>query len=137
MRSEVGPGLSEGWGIAVSIRRGPESFPGRTRRVQYGGLVHCVMSAPDKTDTMAGQTRQCLDGLDLLLAEAGSEKSKLVTATVYLSDMALKSQMNDVWVAWADPANPCARVCIGVTFEPRADPEEQLLVEIAVSAAID
>ena len=93
MRSEVGPGLSEGWGIAVSIRRGPESFPGRTRRVDYGGLVHCVMSAPDKTDTMAGQTRQCLDGLDLLLAEAGSEKSKLVTATVYLSDMALKSEM--------------------------------------------
>jgi len=121
----------------MSIKRGPESFPGRTRRVEYNGLAYCVMTAPDKTDTMAGQTRQCLDGIDELLAEAGSDKSKLVTATVYLSDMALKSEMDDVWVAWADRDNPCARVCIGVAFEPRSDPTENLLVEIAISAAIE
>jgi enamine deaminase RidA (YjgF/YER057c/UK114 family) len=94
------------------------------------------MSAPDKTDTMAGQTTQCLDGIDGFLAEAGTDKSKLVTATVYLADMALKSEMNDVWVAWADRDNPCARVCVGATFEPREAPEE-LLVEFAVSAAIE
>lgn len=121
----------------MTIKRGPESFPGRTRRVEYNGLVHCVMTAPDKTVSMAGQTRQCLDGIDMLLREAGTDKSKLVTATVYLADMALKSQMNDVWVAWADRDNPCARVCVGVTFEPRSDALETLLVEIAVSAAID
>ncbi len=121
----------------MRIKRGPESYPGRTRLVEYGGLAHCVMTAPDKTDTMAGQTKQCLGGIDELLAEAGSDKSKLVTATVYLSDMALKSEMNDVWVAWADRDNPCARVCIGGAFEPRSDAAEELLVEIAVSAAID
>lgn len=121
----------------MEIKRGPESYPGRTRRVEYNGLVHVVMSAPDKTDTMAGQTQQCLDGIDALLAEAGSDKSRLVTATVYLADMALKSEMNDVWVAWADRDNPCARVCVGVTFEPRSNPEETLQVEIYASAAID
>lgn len=119
----------------MEIKRGPESYPGRTRTVQHGGLVHVVMSAPDKTDDMAGQTRQCLDGIDAFLADAGTDKSKLVTATVYLSDMARKSEMNDVWVAWSDRDNPCARVCVGVTFEPR-DPPEELLVEIAVSAAV-
>ncbi len=121
----------------MAIKRKPESYPGRTRRVEHNGLVHCVMSAPDKTDTMKGQTEQCLAGLDALMAEAGTDKSRLVTATVYLSDMALKSEMNDVWVAWSDPDNPCARVCVGVTFEPRADPAEDLKVEIAASAAID
>lgn len=121
----------------MTIKRGPESFPGRTRRVEYNGLVHCVMTAPDKTVSMAGQTKQCLDGIDVLLGEAGTDKSKLVTATVYLADMALKSEMNDVWVAWADRDNPCARVCVGVTFEPRSDAAEILLVEIAVSAAIE
>jgi enamine deaminase RidA (YjgF/YER057c/UK114 family) len=121
----------------VTIKRGPESFPGRTRRVEHNGLVHCVMSVPDKTNLMAGQTKRCLDGIDVLLGEAGTDKSRLVTATVYLADMALKSEMNDVWVAWADRGNPCARVCVGVTFEPRSDAAETLLVEIAVSAAIN
>jgi enamine deaminase RidA (YjgF/YER057c/UK114 family) len=120
----------------MTIKRKEASYPGRTRRVEHNGLVHCVMSAPDQAEDMKGQTEQCLVGIDALLAEAGSDKSKLVTATVYLSDMARKSEMNDVWVAWSDPANPCARVCIGVAFEPREAPEE-LLVEIAVSAAID
>ncbi|NKB55194.1 MAG: RidA family protein [Alphaproteobacteria bacterium] len=119
----------------MEIKRGPESFPGRTRRVEYNGLVHVVMSAPDGTGSMAGQTQRCLDGVDALLAEAGTDKSRLVTATIYLSDMARKSEMNDVWVAWADRDNPCARVCVGATFEPRNPPEE-LLIEIAISAAI-
>ena len=119
----------------MTIIRGPESYPGRTRTVEYNGLIHVVVSASDKTDTMAGQTQQCLDWIDKFLFEAGTDKSKLVTATVYLADMAHKSAMNDVWVAWADRNNPCARVCVGVTFEPR-DPPEELLVEMAVSAAI-
>ena len=121
----------------MTINRGPESYPGRTRRVEYGGLVHCVMSAPDKSVSIAGQTEQCLAGIDALLAEAGTDKSKMVTALVYVADMTLKSEMNDVWVAWCDRDNPCARVCVGVEFAPQDDPSETLLVEIAISAAID
>ncbi len=51
--------------------------------------------------------------------------------------MALKDEMNDVWVAWADRDNPCARVCVGVELTHQADPSQPHLVEIAVSAAID
>jgi len=120
----------------MKIERKAESYPGRTRRVAYGGLVHCVMTAPDKSATMAGQTQQCLDGIDALLAEAGSDKSKLVTATVYIADMTMKSDMNDVWVAWADRDNPCARVCVGAGLSVQEDPAKPLLVEIAVSAAV-
>ena len=121
----------------MTIRRGPESYPGRTRRVEYGGLVHCVMTASDKSASIQGQTEQCLAGIDVLLAEAGTDKSKLVTATVYVADMALKDEMNDVWVAWSDRHNPCARVCVGAELTHQADPSQPLLVEIAVSAAID
>ena len=120
----------------MTIERGPESYPGRTRTVQHNGLIHVVVSAPDKADTMAGQTQQCLDWLDSFLAEAGTDKSKIIKATVYLADMARKSEMNDVWVAWADRDNPNARVCVGATFEPR-NPPEQLLVEMDVCAALD
>ena len=118
------------------IKRKPESYPGRTRRVEYGGLVHCVMTAPDKSVSMAGQTRQCLDGIDALLTEAGSDKSRLVTATVYIADITVKAEMNDIWVAWADRDNPCARVCVGAGLSVQEDPSKPLLVEIAVSAAI-
>ena len=120
----------------MTIKRGPESYPGRTRTVEHNGLIHIVVSAPDKSDTMAGQPRQCLDWIDEFLTEAGTDKSKLVTATVYLADMARKAEKNNVWVAWADREYPCARVCVGATFEPR-DPPEELLVEMAVSVAID
>lgn len=121
----------------MKIKRKAESYPGRTRRVEYGGLVHCVMTAQDKSVGMAGQTQLCLDGIDALLAEAGSDKSKLVTATVYIADMNMKAEMNDVWVAWADRDNPCARVCVGAGLSVQEDPAKPLLVEIYVSAAID
>ena len=121
----------------MNIKRQAESYPGRTRRVEYGGLVHCVMTPPDKSVSMAGQTRQCLERIDALLAEAGTDKSKLVTATVYIADMNMKTEMNDVWVAWADRDNPCARVCVGAGLSVQDDPAKPLLVEIAVSAAVD
>lgn len=121
----------------MTIKRGPESYPGRTRRVEHNGLVYCVMTAPDKSVSIRGQTEQCLAGIDALLVEAGTDKSKLVTATVYVSDMALKDEMNDVWVAWSDRDNPCARVCVGAELTHQDDPSKPLLVEIAVSAAID
>ncbi|HJP34797.1 MAG TPA: RidA family protein [Gammaproteobacteria bacterium] len=121
----------------MTIKRGPESYLGRTRRVEYGGLVHLVMSAEDKSVSIGGQTEECLAKIDALLAEAGTDKSRLVTATIYVADMALKDEMNDVWVAWADRDNPCARVCVGVELTHQADPSQPHLVEIAVSAAID
>ena len=116
----------------MSIDRGPESYPGRTRTVRHGGLLHVVVSAPDKTEDMAGQTRQCLAWIDSLLAEAGTDKSRLITATVYLADMAQKSAMNEVWDAWIDPENPPARACV----QSPALAAPAFTVEIMVTAAL-
>ena len=71
-----------GGDATMTIKRGPESYPGRTRTVQHNGLTYVVVSAPDKTDTMAGQTQQCLDWIDEFLAEivfqdAGAERRHL------------------------------------------------------------
>jgi enamine deaminase RidA (YjgF/YER057c/UK114 family) len=46
------------------------------------------------------QTKDILAGIDALLAEAKSDKSKLLSATIYLTDMSMFSEMNDVWDAW-------------------------------------
>ena len=68
--------------------------------------------------------------IDALLAEAGTDKTKLLTATIYLADIGTFASMNKVWDAWVDPANAPARA----TVEARlAAPE--YLVEIQVVAA--
>jgi len=80
---------------------------------------------------VAEQTRDILAGIDRLLAEAGTDKSKLLSATVWLTDMDNFQEMNGVWDAWIDPDNPPARACVE---SPRlAAP--QFTVEIGVIAA--
>lgn len=77
-----------------------------------------------------GQTEEVLYKIDKLLAQAGTDKSKLLTATIYLPDMRHFQAMNAVWDAWVDPANTPARATVGAAL---ASPE--LLVEIQVTAA--
>jgi enamine deaminase RidA (YjgF/YER057c/UK114 family) len=78
-----------------------------------------------------GQTEQILKKIDALLAGAGTSRSKLLSATVYLANMASYEEMNAAWEAWVDPANTPARA----TVEARlAAP--RYLVEIAVIAAV-
>ncbi|MEC7538088.1 MAG: Rid family hydrolase, partial [Pseudomonadota bacterium] len=69
---------------------------------------------------------------DGYLAEVGTDKSKLLCAEIWISDMALFNDMNAVWDAWIDPANPPTRACGQV---PRAHPDFK--VEIIVRAALD
>ena len=64
------------------------------------------------------------------LAEAGSDKSHLLSATIYLSDMSRKEEMNKVWQGWMDPKNPPARATVGVDLGG-----PNVLVEIMVIAA--
>lgn len=86
--------------------------------------------ADDGSTDVESQTRDVLRQIDELLAEAGTDKSRLLTATVYLADMAGFAAMNRAWDAWVDPANSPARA----TVEARlAAPE--YLVEIQVVAA--
>jgi enamine deaminase RidA (YjgF/YER057c/UK114 family) len=56
--------------------------------------------AEDITLDMGGQTKQVLAAIDKLLAEAGSEKTKILSTTIYVADMAEFAAMNAVWDAW-------------------------------------
>lgn len=80
-------------------------------------------------DTIEAQTQGVLDAIDALLARVGSDKSKLLSATIWLADMADFGAMNRVWEAWIDAANPPARATGEVKL---ATPDYR--VEIIVTA---
>lgn len=61
--------------------------------------------------TVREQTESMLASVDRLLAEAGSSKSKILQAVIWLADMGDFADMNAVWDAWVDPENPPARAC--------------------------
>jgi len=87
--------------------------------------------ADDRSADVEGQTRQVLAKIDALLEDVGSSRSRLVSAQIWLSDIATWSRMNEIWKQWIDPENPPARA----TVEARmAAPD--ILVEIAVVAAV-
>ena len=76
-----------------------------------------ALSSLTATDTSAGikeQTKQVLASIDKYLAKAGITKSNVLSVTIYLSDMALRPQMDEVWYAWIDPENPPVRSVVGV-----------------------
>jgi len=81
-------------------------------------------------ESMAAQTRAVLAQIDRLLAEAGSHKSRILTATIWLADVGDFAELNAVWDKWVDSDNPPARA----TGESKlAAPEYK--VEIIVTAA--
>ena len=86
--------------------------------------------ASDASVGAKGQTEQILKKIDELLAQAGSDKSKILSATVWLANMGTYDEMNAAWDSWLDTKNPPARA----TVESRlAAPK--FLVEIACIAA--
>ncbi|WP_449235650.1 RidA family protein [Azospirillum doebereinerae] len=87
--------------------------------------------AEDGSTTVEAQTRDVLRQIDARLAEVGSDKSRLLTATVFLADIATFAEMNTAWDAWVDRTNPPTRATVEAKL---ADPA--LLVEILVVAAV-
>ncbi|MBP2233067.1 enamine deaminase RidA (YjgF/YER057c/UK114 family) [Azospirillum agricola] len=86
--------------------------------------------AEDGSTTVEAQTHDVLRQIDARLAEVGSGKDRLLSATVFLADIATFAEMNAVWDAWVDPANAPTRATVEAKL---ADPA--LLVEILVVAA--
>ena len=80
--------------------------------------------------SVEAQTKDILATIDSLLAEAGTDKSKLLSATIWLTDMDTFNGMNAVWDAWVSPGNTPARACVESRL---AAP--QFNVEIGVIAA--
>ena len=105
--------------------------PRLSRMVTNGGIAYLAgLTADDTSAGVQGQTAQILAKIDGYLAQAGTSKSNLLSANLWIKDMALFADMNSVWNAWVDPENPPARACVKVDL---ARPE--ILVEIMVTAA--
>ena len=111
------------------IKRYPGSVATRSRIVAANGVVYTVATARKKVASLYEQTKDALAAIDANLNEAGSDKSKILTATVYITRMANKAEMNRAWDEWVDKANPPQRACIGAVLEGED------LVEILVTAA--
>jgi enamine deaminase RidA (YjgF/YER057c/UK114 family) len=86
--------------------------------------------ADDITQDIKGQTQQVLKEIDRLLKLCGTDKAKVVSATIWVPDIRLRDAMNEAWIAWTGGENMPGRACIEAKL---ADP--RMLVEIAVIAA--
>ncbi len=104
-----------------------------SQAVVHGKTVYLAGQVADDTAAdVAGQTRQVLANIDRLLASCGSQKSNVLSATVYLSDIGSFDAMNAEWDAWIAPDNKPARATVEAQL---AAPEYR--VEIVVIAALD
>jgi len=91
----------------------------------------CGQVAKDANEGIQEQTQTMLDKVDDLLAQAGSDRQHILSATLYIKDMQDFAQMNAVWDAWVIEGYSPARACVQASL---ARPE--LLVEISVLAAV-
>jgi enamine deaminase RidA (YjgF/YER057c/UK114 family) len=87
--------------------------------------------AEDASQPIKGQAQQILGQIDALLAEAGTDKSKLIFVQIWLADMKDYDAFNEVWDAWVDKANLPARACVQ---SPLVKPEWK--AEVQATAAI-
>ncbi len=96
--------------------------------VVVNGLIFCAGMVPDTNSNDATvQTENVLAQIDTLLAQCGSDKTKLVDATIYLADMADYAAMNIAWDSWVVPGLAPARA----TVEARlADPRWKIEIKI-------
>lgn len=97
---------------------------------EHNGTIYLAgQVAEDLSAGMTAQTADVLRQIDALLAKCGSSKSRILSATVYVTDMALKPEMDEAWMAWVDQTRPPARA----TVEARLG--ANVLVEIMLTAA--
>jgi enamine deaminase RidA (YjgF/YER057c/UK114 family) len=98
--------------------------------VEANGFVFTAgVVADDVKQDCKGQSAQILSEIDRLLKLAGTDKSKIVSATIWLPDIRLRDQMNEAWNAWTGGKNLPGRACVEAKL---ADP--RMLVEISVVA---
>ena len=89
------------------------------------------LTATDRSGGVREQTADILKQIDGYLAMAGTDKTRIVVANIWLKDIANFNEMNAAWEAWVDPAQPPARA----TVESRLA-AENILVEIQVQALV-
>lgn len=110
-----------------------EVGPRMSQAVVHGNTAYLagqVASAPEGA-SVGEQTKQILAQIDALLAKAGTDKTKLLSATIYLADIATFAEMNAQWDAWISAGNTPARATVEAKLAAPV-----YTVEIAVIAAI-
>lgn len=115
----------------MSIKRiGPG--PRMSSAAVHNGVVYVQgFTADDTSADLKGQTKQILDKIDAVLKEAGSDKSKILSANIWLTDIRTWADMNTVWDAWVSPGNTPARATVEAKLA-----NTKALVEIMVQAAL-
>ena len=104
-----------------------------SKAVVHGNTVYLAGQVADKTKgaSVAEQTKEIVAIIDELLKEAGTDKTKVLSATIYLSDISTFPEMNSIWDTWVVPGETPARATLEAKL---AAPDYK--VEIAVIAAI-
>ena len=100
--------------------------------VIHNGVVYLSgQVAQDSSADLKTQTESVLSKIDELLNAANSDKTHILSATIYLRDMADFAAMNEVWEAWVVEGQAPARACVEAKLA-----RAELLVEISVVAAV-
>jgi enamine deaminase RidA (YjgF/YER057c/UK114 family) len=106
--------------------------PRMSQAVVHNGTVYVAGQVGNPGEDVAAQTKTILASIDSLLAEAGTDKSRLLSTTIWLADMADFPKMNAVWDAWVAPGSTPARATGQVQLADAA-----YRVEVIVVAALN
>ena len=106
--------------------------PRMSQAVVHGNTVYLAGQVADKAagKSVGEQTQEILEAIDGLLAEAGSDKTRILATTIYLTDIKTFGEMNAVWENWVAKGHTPARATVEASL---AAP--QFTVEIVVTAA--
>lgn len=104
-------------------------LPVISKVVERGRMIYVSGVTPEPAGDVTAQTRQVLERIDRLLAAAGTDKSQLLTAQVWLKDMGDFEAHNAAWNDWVDRANPPVRACVQAELW-----RPEMRVEIMVTA---
>ncbi|MCI5048934.1 MAG: RidA family protein [Rickettsiales bacterium] len=109
-----------------------QSGPKLSRAVVHNGIIYlCGQVAKDYEADLKEQTRTMLERVDEHLAEAGTDRNRMLSATIYIKDITQVAQMNEVWGEWLGDGPRPARTCVQAEMA-----KPNILVEITVTAAL-
>ena len=132
VRSQIFPAIKKhnSRAIMTTTRIGTDD-PRMSRIVVHNGVVYISGQTDATANDIQGQTQNTLKKVDDLLSQAGTSKSNILTASIWLKDINGDfKEMNEVWNKWVDPENKPVRACVEANMA-----REVLLIEVQVTAA--
>ena len=110
-----------------------------SQAVVYNGVVYLAgqvdeSASVDAPGTVLQQTTNILAQVDGLLAKAGTDKSRLLTASIYLTDIATFGEMNQAWQAWVSPQGLPTRSTVAIGALAGSEYKVEIVVTAAVAA---